>query len=238
MNKQNRPAHPFKRSALAIALSVAAGAAVAGDTAKENYQEAKAEAKAEYQEAKHEAKDAYRDAKAETRDAAEYTESAARNAWMHGKLETALLLNRHLNNFTIDTKVEGGKATLKGTVESDIDRELAENVALSIDGIDSINNELKVDAEKVKSDREARDEASGYSFAQRIEDATLTAAVKSKLIGSEASAMSINVDTRKGVVTLKGDVDSAEERALAAQVARNTDDVESVNNELTVNSES
>jgi len=77
-----------------------------------------------------------------------------RNAWLEGKLETALLVNRHLNNFTINNEVREGKATLTGSVESDIDRELAEQVALSIKGIKDVDNKLKVDQTKSKSDRQ------------------------------------------------------------------------------------
>ena len=67
-----------------------------------------------------------------------------KNAWLESKLETALLVNGELNNFSIDHEVRDGRATLTGTVESDVDRELAEQVALGIDGINAVNNRLIV----------------------------------------------------------------------------------------------
>ena len=79
--------------------------------------------------------------------------SDVREAWLDGKVETALLLNRHLNNFTIDSEVDGNSVELEGEVESDIDKELAEQIALSVDGIEHVNNELKVVPEgKTKND--------------------------------------------------------------------------------------
>ena len=72
----------------------------------------------------------------------EYTDSRMKDAWLDGRLETAYLLNRHLNSFTIDTKVKDGVAYLSGTVEYDIDKDLAQQVALGIEGINEVENEL------------------------------------------------------------------------------------------------
>ena len=71
---------------------------------------------------------------------------AVRDAWLDGKLESAILFNEHLNSFAIDTRVEHATAYLTGTVESDIDRELAGEVARSVEGISEVKNELNVDA--------------------------------------------------------------------------------------------
>lgn len=156
-----------------------------------------------------------------------------RNAWLEGKLETALLVNRHLNNFTIDSEVLDGKATLTGSVESDIDRELAEQVALSIEGIKSVDNRLKVDKENSKSKSSA--DANSRSFSQKLDDMTTTAAVKSKLLANQNThGMAINVDTHNNTVMLTGDVSTSEESKLAEKIAGNTDGVRNVKNKLNV----
>ncbi|ODN66645.1 hypothetical protein A9E74_01595 [Methylophaga muralis] len=41
----------------------------------------------------------------------------AKDAWLDGKLETALLLNTQLNNFNIDTDIDNGVAVLSGQVK-------------------------------------------------------------------------------------------------------------------------
>ena len=233
----------FKLGLLAAAVSLASGTAIAGD----DKHSATAEAKAEYREAKLDAKEAYHDAKAEVREEAneaereaEYADDATRNAWMHGKLETALLLNRHLNNFRIDTKVVGDTAYLNGKVESDIDKNLAEEVARGIDGIAQVANNLIIDRDNARVEREADElDEQGRTLAQRLDDATTTAAIKSKLLmNGNTSGMNIDVDTRNDHVTLKGEVNSSEEKALAGQIAENTDDVDGVDNQLQVRPQS
>lgn len=156
-----------------------------------------------------------------------------RNAWLEGKLETALLVNRHLNNFTIDNEVRNGKATLTGYVESEVDRELAEQVALSIEGVDDVENALKIEPEKAKSQREVS--SNERSFSQKLDDMTTTAMVKSKLLANQSThGLAINVDTVNSTVSLRGDVTTAEEKQLAEKIAENTDDVREVDNLLKV----
>jgi osmotically-inducible protein OsmY len=48
--------------------------------------------------------------------------------------------------------------------------------------------------------------------------------------------MAIDVDSRDGVVTLSGKVDSEQEKELATQIAANTNGTVSVNDRLTVDS--
>ena len=68
-----------------------------------------------------------------------------------------------------------------------------------------------------------------------MDDATVTAKVKSALIAEpNLKALSINVDTTAGIVTLKGTADSQEAKQKAAQVATNVEGVRSVRNELIV----
>ncbi|MDX2463538.1 MAG: BON domain-containing protein [Porticoccus sp.] len=160
-----------------------------------------------------------------------------RNAWLEGKLETALLVNRHLNNFTISNEVHNGKATLTGSVESDVDRELAEQVALSIEGIADVDNQLTVDKAKAKSQRSA--DANERSLSQKLDDMTTTASVKSKLLTNQSThGLSINVDTFNNSVSLNGDVATPEEKQLAEKIAANTDGVHKVKNMLNVKSKS
>jgi osmotically-inducible protein OsmY len=66
-------------------------------------------------------------------------------------------------------------------------------------------------------------------------DASLTAAVKAKLIADpEVKALAIDVSTTDGVVTLSGRVATAGERATAGRVAAGTDGVQRVVNALQV----
>jgi hyperosmotically inducible protein len=68
-----------------------------------------------------------------------------------------------------------------------------------------------------------------------IDDAAVTAKVKSALIAEpNLKALSINVDTMAGIVTLKGTADSQESKQKAEQLASTVEGVRSVKNELVV----
>lgn len=69
----------------------------------------------------------------------------------------------------------------------------------------------------------------------RIDDATITAKVKTALVAEPGlKALQINVDTADGVVTLSGAVDSPGNLDRATQVAQAVQGVKSVDNRLTV----
>lgn len=150
-------------------------------------------------------------------------------ARQEGSIWTAFALNKHLSPFKIDVSVEQGTATLKGKVENEVDRELAERIALDIKGIDKVDNQLETDANV------AAEPGAKASMAQRFEDATLTATVKSKLLWSSVTeALNIEVDSREGVVTLKGRAQSPEAKEVAGNLAINTDGVVTVNNLISI----
>ncbi|NNF66717.1 MAG: BON domain-containing protein [Gammaproteobacteria bacterium] len=173
-----------------------------------------------------------------------------KDAWLDGKIETTYTLNQHLNPLAIKTEVRNRTAYLSGTVESDIDRDLAAELALAVEGVKKVENNIKVKSKSkdkkallsltVKSDsKDASSKNADRSFAQIVNDATTTAAIKSKFaVSSNVSAMDINIDTRNNVVTLSGTVDSEEEKDLAGAIAMNASTSEKVRNELRVRSDS
>ena len=162
-------------------------------------------------------------------------EGAARDAWLLGKVEMAFTLNEHLNPFAIDTDVESGIVTLRGTVESDIDRDLAGEIAEGVEGVASVNNELIVDTETTTGANDEHTAQIEQADSNWFTDATLTASVKSRLLANgNVDALAIDVDTAGSVVTLSGRVSSEEEKDLAGQVAENTSDVDEVRNMLVV----
>jgi osmotically-inducible protein OsmY len=72
---------------------------------------------------------------------------------------------------------------------------------------------------------------------QTGQDAVTTAQVRSKLLANQNTRnLQISVETHNGVVRLRGEVRSAEERELAALLARHAGDVMVVQNELVVRS--
>jgi osmotically-inducible protein OsmY len=165
------------------------------------------------------------------------TDEKLHDAWLDGKVESALLVNRHLNNFTIDTDVKGNVVYLTGTVKSDVDKNLATEIAQSIEGVTDVKNNLKVDRETEMQERDyyPDDDEDNRSWGTWYDDATITASVKSQLLwNDETEGLDMNVDTMNGVVTLKGDADSSANKNLAEKIAQNTEGVRKVVNNLSI----
>jgi osmotically-inducible protein OsmY len=69
------------------------------------------------------------------------------------------------------------------------------------------------------------------------EDSTITGKIKAAYAKDKAvSALGINIDTDKGVVTLRGNANSREEAEKAVSIAKSTAGVTSVKNEIQVTS--
>lgn len=172
------------------------------------------------------------------------TDEKLKDAWLDGKVETALLVNRHLNNFTIDTDVKNNVAYLSGTVKSEIDRNLAAEIAQSIEGVTSVDNDIIVKkmsedaADKMHVTHEHQKDKT-RNFGTWYDDATTTASIKSELLwNSETKGLDVNVDTAYGVVTLNGVVETAAEKQLIEEIAANTPGVRNVDSEIEVDSKS
>lgn len=162
-----------------------------------------------------------------------------RDAWVDGKIEASYTLNSYLNPFAIDTDVEHGVVFLSGTVESEIDRDLAEEIARSIDGVSEVRNELRVATEAENSNPEDNGEDMASEFSKRVADATTTARVKYALLANDSTeGLSINVDTIDGTVILNGEVDSAQQSDLAERIAANAEGVAEVKNRLQISEQS
>ena len=75
----------------------------------------------------------------------------------------------------------------------------------------------------------------GKSVGTNIDDATITASVKAKLVGEKASNLTrVDVDTNNGTVYLNGTVESAEQKSKAEQLAWQASGVKTVVNNLQV----
>jgi hyperosmotically inducible protein len=75
----------------------------------------------------------------------------------------------------------------------------------------------------------------GKTAGQNVDDATITAQVKSKLAAEKVATLTkVDVDTNKGTVYLTGNVESAAIKAKATEIARAVSGVREVVNNLTV----
>jgi osmotically-inducible protein OsmY len=152
------------------------------------------------------------------------------NARQESQIWTTYALSPYLRASDLKVSVQNGKATLTGTVEEEANKELAKEIALGVNGIKEVDNKILVQVDSVPSKR-----TSVRSYGEVIDDVTITAVVKSKLLWSKfRDNLTTNVDTKFGRVTLTGTADSAVAKENAGSLARNTRGVVSVDNNLVV----
>ncbi|AWK13890.1 molecular chaperone OsmY [Candidatus Fukatsuia symbiotica] len=141
------------------------------------------------------------------------------------KVKKALLEDESLKqggNISVATK--DGVVTLSGSVHNLAQSEKAMAVAAKVMGVKSVNNKLEV----VK-------ENTAQSISAYTDDATITSKVKAKLLTTGGvPSHDIKVVTTGGVVQLTGDVENAEQSKNAEKVAKETDGVNKVINDIKV----
>jgi hyperosmotically inducible protein len=147
------------------------------------------------------------------------------------QIKTTYALSPYLRANVIQVFVHTGKATLTGIVPEDVHKDLATQIALGVDGIEAVDNQIIVTADYLPPARVPGER----SYGEVIDDAGITMAVKSKLLWSKhTDGLQMEVTTRNGFVTLRGTADTEAAKELAGLLALNTHDVTSVSNELVV----
>ena len=159
--------------------------------------------------------------------------------------------------YQIDVDTKSRVVTLNGKVDNALARTRAVELAKTTDGVADVIDNLTVvagvtppgglddaalnrardaaaSATTATADAVKRDGTVGTAGAA-VGDAALTAKVKTKFLADTAiSGLKIDVDTKNDVVTLSGTVPTAAEKRHAVEVARATDGVKSVIDNLKV----
>lgn len=142
---------------------------------------------------------------------------------------TTYALSPYLRANDLKVSVLDGKATLTGKVDEDVNKELAKEIALGVSGIKDVDNQIEVLSDYVPAPSTER------SYGELVDDASITAAIKSKLIWSKnTEGLNTEVTSKAGKVTLKGTAGSDAAKDLVGRMALNTRGVNAVNNQLVV----
>ena len=161
----------------------------------------------------------------------ENAKSATVDAYITGRLITAYALSDHLKSSDIHVDVEQRKAILSGEVGNEIQRDLALEIARGIEGLDEVESTLQI----VERKQDGNNTAAADGFTQHFNNASIKARVKTRLLwNSNVSGLSIDVEADQGEVVLSGAVESREQAALAVAITENTEGVETVVDELKV----
>lgn len=154
----------------------------------------------------------------------------AGNARLESQIWTTYALNPYLRANDLKVSVEDGEATLTGIVEEEVNKDLAEQIARGVDGVSDVDNQIEV-----RADFRPLSRAGERQYGARIDDASTSAAVRSKLSWSQRNGNHpAEVDTVDGKVTLKGHAASAQDKAFVTRLAMNTPGVRSVDNRMVV----
>lgn len=148
------------------------------------------------------------------------------DATLAARVKSKLLLENRGEGLDIKVSSKAGAVTLEGIVANEEASQQAAHLAAQTEGVTAVDNRLKVDP----------DAASTQSFEKSVGDAQaavgdawITSQIKAGILSAHAlQGLSIGVSTRDGVVTLSGQVPSADERQQLIDSARKTRGVREV----------
>ena len=124
----------------------------------------------------------------------------------------------HLKGDDIKIQSMDGAVTLTGTVSEESHKSLAQETVAGLPGVKSVDNKLEV-----KGERPAENS-----------DAWLTAKVKTMLLFHKNVSAMTEVNTKDGIVTLRGEATSQAQKDLSTEYAKDVEGVKDVKNEITV----
>jgi osmotically-inducible protein OsmY len=154
--------------------------------------------------------------------------------WITAKIQARYFVDDDVKARNIDVDTQEGTVTLKGTVGSEAERRQAVTIARNINGVKNVVDELRVETSENLG---TMGTGSPKPTSQDVDtaDAWTTTKIQSKyFLDSDVKGHEINVDTQGGVVTLKGTVETQAQKTEAEQIARETEGVTRVMNQLTV----
>ena len=121
-------------------------------------------------------------------------------------------------------EIHNGNVILTGKVDNSIDKKLAEELVIGIDGVKDVDNKLTIVNQNKEDDNN-----------WGLVDTKIATVVKTKfLFDSDIHGTDIDVDVENGIVTLSGQVKSDTEEDLVVNTAENVTDVKKVVNQLKV----
>ena len=149
------------------------------------------------------------------------------------KVKSKLAADTRTSAIKIEVETVNGVVTLKGSVPTEGEKSAAEQIAKNTEDVKSVANKIVVTPAATMGNvvGDKIGETAGAAGAA-ISDATILTKIKSKFVAD--GIIGTNVDVTNGVVLLKGVVDNAREKTKAAELAKTTEGVKSVDNKLTI----
>jgi len=124
----------------------------------------------------------------------------------------------YLKGDDIKIQSKNGVVALTGTVSEESHKSLAEETVASLPGVKSVDDRLEV-----KDERPVEKS-----------DAWISTKVKTTLLFHKSVSSMTEVNTKDGIVTLKGDADNQAQKDLTTEYAKDVEGVKDVQNEMIV----
>ena len=139
----------------------------------------------------------------------------------------------------IEVKTVNGVVELSGTAGSTQEKSRAASIARKVKGVKSVKNDIQVSAKPTASGGEKMSDKDRPKTTKRsdqpVEDSVITTKLKARFIeDKDVSFRAIEVKTVNGVVHLSGTAKSKQEADKAVSMARDTQGVKSVKNDIRV----
>jgi hyperosmotically inducible protein len=196
-----------------------------------------------------------RETKQDAKNAAVKTGNAIKDSWITMKVHSQFVPEDTLEGSDIDVDTNKGVVTLNGTVAGDAGKARAVAIAKATDGVNSVVDNLKIapahsmtaDAREAGAKAADKTKAVGRDAKDAGKDATGTTGraitdgwIKSKIAAQYVTEDSldnsdIDIDVSRGAVVLNGAVRTAAAKDRATALAKATDGVKSVRNNLKIN---
>jgi hyperosmotically inducible periplasmic protein len=155
--------------------------------------------------------------------------STSKDAATTAAVKAAFSLKKQIDSGRIDVDTSSGVVTLKGQVDSEENRQVAERVARNTRGVSQVVNNIAIsptgqDQEKIKSLEQER-----ASLSSQTDDLSTKSRVLEALLGTEAlKGQQIKVEVVNRVATLGGVVDNQQQKDIAIATAQNISGVTEV----------
>jgi len=148
------------------------------------------------------------------------------DTWIATKVKSALLFHRNVSATATTVTVRDGVVSLTGEASSQAQKDLTGEYAKDIDNVKDVQNNLTVAAMPAKPSE---------TMGEKIDDASITAEVKSSLLSHRStSVLKTGITTTDGVVTVTGVAKNEAEKSLVTKLATDITGVTSVVNNMTI----
>jgi hyperosmotically inducible protein len=138
---------------------------------------------------------------------------------MQSSLKKSYVFQTYLSDDKIKIQCEAGVVTLSGSVASDSHRSMAEETALSVEGVRSVNNQLTINGAPAAANS----------------DAWISERVRSTLLFHRSvNYANTDVTVKDGDVTLRGTASTEAQKQLTTEYTKDVSGVKNVDNKMTI----